>query len=193
LTAAWLHGLDVDPCGPIDVTLPRTAGISARAGPALRRSTLSPADVTTRRGFDTTTVERSLADLSLNVDLTEAVVVADAAMHIGLTNIENLSSSADRLTHRAGPSKLRRVIQLAEPASESPMESRLRMVIVLGGLPRPVAQHEIYDRFGEFVARNRRQNRLLAEGTTLLRFTASDVFKHPDQVVHQVRGMLQSR
>jgi hypothetical protein len=31
-TAAWLHGLDLPPCDPVEVTVPDGCGISARAG-----------------------------------------------------------------------------------------------------------------------------------------------------------------
>lgn len=93
------------------------------------------------------------------------------------------------------------------------MESRLRMVLVLGGLPRPKAQVSIHDRGGRFIGRpdlyyeehrlgieydggvhrdslaedNRRQNRLLNVGIRLLRFTAGDVLNKPESVVDQVR------
>src|SRR6266516_1130724 len=45
LTAAWLHGIDVVPCNPIEVTVPETAGVSARAGILLRRSALGKGDI----------------------------------------------------------------------------------------------------------------------------------------------------
>lgn len=96
------------------------------------------------------------------------------------------------------------------------MESRLRMLLVLAGLPRPKAQVSIHDRWGRFVGRpdlyyeehrlgieydggvhrdalvedNRRQNRLLNAGVRLLRFTASDVLGNPDAVLTHVRAML---
>jgi hypothetical protein len=41
----------------------------------------------------------------------------------------------------------------AEPRAESPMESRQRMRLVLAGLPRPVAQYELFDSSGSFIAR----------------------------------------
>ena len=96
------------------------------------------------------------------------------------------------------------------------METRLRMLLVLSGLPRPAAQVPLHDRSGRFIGRpdlyypehrlgleydgtthresladdNRRQNRLLAAGIHLLRFTGGDVLSRPDQVVAQVRAML---
>src|SRR4029077_1646864 len=94
--------------------------------------------------------------------------------------------------------RLRRLVELAEPAAESPMESRLRMLLVLAGLPRPLVQVELHDSRGRFIGRadlyypshrlvieydggshrhslvedNRRQNRILNAGYLLQRFTA---------------------
>ncbi|MBO0686900.1 MAG: DUF559 domain-containing protein, partial [Candidatus Dormibacteraeota bacterium] len=110
----------------------------------------------------------------------------------------------------------RRVLVLAEPAAESPMETRLRLVLVLAGLPRPVAQVSLRDDTGEFLARpdlyypqarlaieydggthrgsltadNRRQNRLQRSGVRLLRYTAPDVYGRQDAIVAEVRALL---
>jgi hypothetical protein len=96
------------------------------------------------------------------------------------------------------------------------METRLRLLLVLAGLPRPEAQVSLYDDAGGFLGRpdllyreprlaleydggthrnsladdNRRQNRLLAAGFRLLRFTAGDVLGTPDAVVALVRSAL---
>ena len=90
------------------------------------------------------------------------------------------------------------------------------MVLVMAGLPRPMAQVSIHDRFGEFAGRpdlyyetqrlgieydgdvhrsalaadNQRQNKLLNAGVRLLRFTASDVLGNPAAVVAHVRTEL---
>jgi hypothetical protein len=53
-----------------------------------------------------------------------------------------------------GARLLREVLSLAEPLTESPMETRLRLVIVDAGLPRPIAQHDILDERGRFLARS---------------------------------------
>jgi hypothetical protein len=92
------------------------------------------------------------------------------------------------------------------------------MVLLLGGLPRPEAQTSVHDSKGRFLGRpdlyypshrlgleydggthrttlvddNRRQNRLLAAGIRLLRFTAGDVLRNPDSIRMQVRGYLAS-
>jgi len=124
-----------------------------------------------------------MADLASRLPLIEAVVVADEALHRRLLRLDQLPES---------------VAELAEPATESPMESRLRMILVLAGLPRPRVQVSLGDPFiaradlfypdqklvieydgathrDSLAADNRRQNRLINAGFKILRFTASDL------------------
>jgi very-short-patch-repair endonuclease len=218
LTAAWLHGLDVPACDPIEVTVPSGLDMSARAGMRIRRAGLDDVDVVQVRGFPATRIVRTIAEICGRLSLTEAVVVADAALHGRRVTIAELVSWADSRYGRAGTRRLRRVIEFAEPSAESPMESRLRMLLVLGGLPRPKAQVSLHDRDGRFVARpdlyyehvrlgieydgsvhrsslvedDRRQNKLLRAGVRLLRFTAGDVLKNPTSVLAHVRDALDS-
>lgn len=72
--------------------------------------------------------------------LTEAVVAVDALSYrYGL----------DPATAVKGPPGARQVgrlpdvIRLAEPVSESPMETRIRLAVVFAGLPLPVSQHPV--------------------------------------------------
>src|SRR5699024_3068884 len=52
-----------------------------------------------------------------------------------------------------GIDDLSTALDAAEPRSGSPMESRVRLIIVAGGLPRPVAQFEVFDEAGLFAGR----------------------------------------
>lgn len=96
------------------------------------------------------------------------------------------------------------------------METRLRLLLVLAGLPKPLVQPIIRDESGVFLARvdlyypnhrlvleydgalhrhslesdNRRQNRLFDAGYHILRFTVGDVLGNPGAVVALVRGAL---
>lgn len=219
LTAAWLHGLDVEGCEPIEVTIPKGNGVSARSGIEIRRAALGPKEVVSVRGKRVTTVVRTLSDLCIRLSVTEAVVVTDMALHVGLLRLDDLRALCVTRARSLGVAGLRRVVGFAEPAAESPMESRLRMVLVLSGLPRPQAQVPLHDSNGGFLGRpdlyypshrlgveydggthrtslvedNRRQNRLLAAGIRLLRFTAGDVHHNPESVVTHVRGYLAGR
>jgi very-short-patch-repair endonuclease len=216
VTAAWLHGIDVPPGDPIEFTLPSSVPAAARAGLRVHRAILNDEDVKLVRGFRATTIVRTIADVSASRGLVEAVVIADAALHERLTTIGELLGWAASHRGRAGIRNLRRVIEYAEPKTESPMETRLRMLLVLGGLPRPKAQVSIYDRDGRFVGRpdlyyedarlgieydgaghraslsrdDQRQNNLLRAGVRLLRFTAPDLIHNPEFVLGHVRAAL---
>jgi very-short-patch-repair endonuclease len=216
LTAAWLHGLDVEPCEPIEATIPKEAGVSGRVGVAVRRAPLGKDDIATVQDMRATSSIRTVGEVCSRLKLTEAVVVADMALHAELVTTAELESWARAHSGRRGVKNLRQVIDVAEPATESPMESRLRMVLHLGGLPRPRAQMPLHDDSGRFLGRpdlyyddcalaieydgavhrdslaedDRRQNRLFIAGIRLLRFTASDVLNHPESVVAQVRSQL---
>jgi len=48
-TAAWLHGMDVEPCDPIEATVPSGFGVWTRSGLAIRRAVLSDDDVVVAR------------------------------------------------------------------------------------------------------------------------------------------------
>jgi hypothetical protein len=204
-TAAWLLGLDVPPCDPIETMLPRAE--------------LDNGDVVVRRGFRTTSPARTVFDLSRQLSLVEAVVLADMALHAGLIDRTELSDWIDSRKGRQGVRAARSVLELAETRSESPMETRLRMLLVLNGLPRPEVQVTLRDESGAFLGRpdlyyrehklgleydgethrvslaedNRRQNRLLTSGIRLLRFTAADVLRRPAGVLAQVRHMVIKR
>jgi very-short-patch-repair endonuclease len=213
LTAAWLHGLDVAPCSPIEVTIPEGAGSGRLAGASVRRAALDRREIMPRRGMPTTTALRTVADLGGRYPLTEGVVAADLFLHAELVTILALHTYVSEHPGAKGVARLRRVVELAEPKAESAMETRLRMLLVLAGLPRPEVQASIHDDQGNFLGRpdllypdrrlaiefdggnhrdrlvddNRRQNRIIGAGYRMLRFTAADVYRTPDSVVTQVR------
>jgi very-short-patch-repair endonuclease len=197
-----LHGLDVDPCDPVEITVAAPTTVSTRAGMVVRRRALDKRDVVKVHGYPVTSMLRTLRDLSRRLSLTDAVVIADMALHAGMVKREALRSLGSIFDH-------------VEPAAESPMESRLRMLLVLARLPRPEAQVEIRDgrrflgrvdlyyrdqRLGleydggthrnNLAEDNRRQNRLIDAGIRLLRFTASDIYNTPEVTVSMVRGAL---
>ena len=146
----------------------------------------------------------------------EAVVAIDTALRARLLTLARLDAWLTDRRGRKGVVALRRLIKLADPASESPMETRLRLLLVLAGLPRPDVQVELRDERGRFLGRvdlyypasrlaieydgshhrdtlvgdNRRQNDLLGAGYDLLRFTKADLSQTPDAVVARVRDAL---
>jgi hypothetical protein len=218
-TAAWLHGLDVEPCDPIEVTIPEPFGSSRVAGASVRRAALAAADIVLRRRLPATSALRTAVDLGGRNPLKEAVVAVDLFLHAELVSLEELRCHVAGHPGAWGIGRLRRAVDLAEPKSESAMESRLRMVMVMAGLPKPEVQIDVRDDRGHFLGRpdllyprhrlaieydggthrdrmiedNRRQNGLVGAGYRLLRFTAADVYGAPDTVVMQVRHSLATK
>lgn len=214
-TAAWIHGLDVRP-RPIEVTLPAKSCISRVAGVNIRRSDVGNDERSIRRGLRVTSRVRTCADIGRREPLVEAVVVLDMATHAGLVTVQQLRLWADAHAGYRGVDRLRRAVELVEPATESPMETRLRMLLVQAGLPRPLVQVSLCDEIEVFVGRpdlfyprqrlaieydgtghretmaadNRRQNRLIDAGYRILRFTAGDVLGTPESVLALVRKSL---
>ena len=105
-----------------------------------------------------TAILRTLRDLCAHLTLTEALVVTDMALHARLVSTAALSSSADGYAGSRGVRILRQVLEHVEAASDSPIETRLRMLLVLAGLPRPEAQVAIRDRLRRVLAGIRRMH-----------------------------------
>src|SRR5260370_8639947 len=152
-TAAWLHGLDLAPCDPIEVTIPEPTGSGRRAGASVRRASLTSDEIVRRRGLPTTSALRTVVDLGGRDPLTEGVVAADQFLHAELVTVAELRNHVADHLRAKGIARLRRVLDQAEPKTESAMESRLRMPLVLAGLPRPDVQVSIHDDHGLFLGR----------------------------------------
>ncbi|MFV2113418.1 hypothetical protein ACFHW0_13905 [Micromonospora sp. LOL_025] len=72
-----------------------------------------------------------------------AVGIVDSLLRQGLTSREALVDVADRNAERPGGRRARWVFELADPGARSPVESELRVRLVLAGLPRPAARHPV--------------------------------------------------
>jgi very-short-patch-repair endonuclease len=111
------------------------------------------------------------------------------------------------------------VLALADPLAESPMETLIRVVLVLAGLPAPAVQHRVtglgrshrldlaypdvllaieYDG-ADHLAPDRARRDLEREavltrlGWTVLRFDAATVLRDPSRLVAVVRAELRRR
>ncbi|MBO0702468.1 MAG: DUF559 domain-containing protein [Candidatus Dormibacteraeota bacterium] len=211
-TAARLLGLDVPAARKPEVIVQRPTGITERVEATVSRARLPSTEVVTRGGFRITSPVRTCFDLVRQLSLVEAVVVVDMALHAGLMELDEFRSYLEERAGAAGITAARHAVEFAEPKSESPQETRLRMLLVRGGLPRPEAQVSVHDAAGTFAGRldlyypdarlgieydgenhrdrltddNRRQNRLLKLGIRLLRYTGPDLRERPHVIVREV-------
>jgi len=162
-SAAVLHGLPVLTHRLAKVTVVRTGGHGA-INPTLhaRHAVLAADEFDVIDGLPVTSIGRTVNDLLRLLPFVEGVVLADAALALGLERTELLDATKRGRGCRVAASAL----SFADHRSESPGESISRVRIWQAGLPMPDLQHSFYNRFGDFVARGDfwwREHRVIGE------------------------------
>jgi very-short-patch-repair endonuclease len=211
-SAAELLGASCGPAdAPAEVVLPGGRG-RPRPGLRVHQGALAPDEVTVVDGVRLTTPVRTAYDLARRGPLVEAVVAVDTLSHRHRFDPARVLAPARQWLGARGSGRLPEVVRLANRLAESPMESRIRLAIVLGGLPCPVVQHPVgayrldlaypgvrlgieYDgaehRTQERSLRDLdRQAWLTAAGWRIRRFRDRDVLSRPWRVLAGVREEL---
>jgi hypothetical protein len=223
VTAAWLFGAWTPAPGqavPLHLAVPKDKSY-AEAAARTHRIVVDDGDLALFNQTLVTTPERTCFGLMTRSSPDEAVVWADAFLHADLVTQDGLRRYADERPHWPHVRKVRDAVALARPRSASPMETRLRLVLVRGGVEEPPLLNEpVYGPDGELLgipdmgypvrlpfgleydgeqhrepahhaADNVRENRLLVVGNLpLLRYGATDVYKHQGRIVAEVAAML---
>ncbi len=221
-SAAYLWGADLlDRDAPVTVLLPRAARLRAHSRLRVVRSVLPETDRTRFGGLPVTTPLRTTFDLGRQAPRASALIAVDALLHRRVVKLAAMRAYVEAHSGWPGLSLLREVLTLAEPLSESPMETRLRLLLLDAGLGPLTAQQDVLDSRGRFVARVdlawpalrvaveydgdhhrerahfrqdvARLNTLRAAGWIVLRFTADDVLRHPARTVALVAQALRER
>lgn len=222
LSAAWLWGVDLLPltAPPVCAVVPHVVRRRGSARLTIMTATLTAEDVTTIGGIAVTTPERTAFDLGRGLTRTGAVIALDAMLHRRLITESALQRLIDMRGRSRGVPALRAALALADAQAESPMETRVRLLLHDAGLPAPTAQHDVFHR-GRFIARVdfaypaqrlvieyegdyhreraafrfdlARVNDLVAAGWLVIRVTADDVHKAPRQLIARVRAALTAR
>ena len=102
------------------------------------------------RGVPASTPEQVFLQLAGVLSLVDLVVLGDAMVKRRLTTTGKLRATAAAATG-AGSHRARAGACLVRAGVDSPMESRLRLLIVLAGLPEPAVNHEVRDENGDIV------------------------------------------
>ncbi|MEH1012649.1 hypothetical protein V6U90_05955 [Micromonospora sp. CPCC 206060] len=220
-TAAARYGVvRADPQEPIEVLVPADTRLSPTKGLRVHTAEVAPGDLIDHNGIPVTSPARTCWDLARWLDVVEAVVVIDAMLARRVTTRKALRDYALSRAGQRGWRLMLRAVDLADAGAESPQESRLRVRLVQGGLPRPVTQH-VVERDGRFVARldlawpdykvaveydglwhrdpeqfhrdRRRLNRLLGEDWIILHVTSTRLAEDFDGVLAEIRVALGSR
>jgi very-short-patch-repair endonuclease len=203
---------------PSDVllTTPRCQSYGCQ-GVRVHRDRVEPDEITCVGGVAVTTPERTAFDLARWAPTqTERVVAVDALAHHCGIDLADVTMLRHRHLGARNGSEVAQVLGLADRRAESPMESRSRLALVLGGLPPPAVQHPVVIRGRRYYldlayphrliaieydgADHRTQRRarrdlereaaLSSAGWRVLRFDAYVVLFAPERIVAEVRAEL---
>jgi Protein of unknown function (DUF559) len=201
----------------VDLIVPAAGRAESRRDRRIHRIALEDQDVVRRGSVPVTSPARTWRDLAGVLPSAAFLAVTDQLLDGRCSRADLAQQLARRPTGR-GCARAREVLPVGDPGAESPMESVLRWILHEAGLPAPVVQYVVRDAAGGFLGRAdlawpdqkvlvefdgdvhrerdvfvndlRRQNRLVAAGWTVLRFTSADVLGRPQEVIAEIRRAL---
>jgi hypothetical protein len=139
------------PCAPRDVpaeVISPRSGIRTRPGLLVHRDRIQPHEIWRICGCRVTAPLRTAWDLARRLDRGEAVVAIDVLARRGRFAPADLLALRATRPGARGAARLDQLVALADPRAESPMETRLRLLLVDHGLPPPAVQYPLVDRRG---------------------------------------------
>lgn len=216
LWAVQVWGVDLLPAAErdVEITVPRSNRADSHEGVKVRRALLPTSDIVIVNGVRVTCELRTAFDLARRGPRDDAVVALDAMLYARLISRAGLLRYVEGHRGWRGVRMALAHLRLAVDRAESPMETRLRLVLLDGGLPPPVVNESVCDERGRFLARPdlridrviiefdgavhrsaqrhrddlHRQNALIQAGYVVLRYTAADVYGRPGSIVAEVRA-----
>lgn len=143
--AAWLGDRWLPSNAPVELVHTRRG---RPKGITIRSSRFRTDEVCQVRGVTCTTPARTAYDLGRRLPVTMGVVRIDMLLNATGTPVGAAAAVADRYPGARGIRTLRRTLELVDAGSESPQETRLRLLLVRAGLPRPETQIPVCDDYG---------------------------------------------
>ncbi|TDC52938.1 DUF559 domain-containing protein [Jiangella ureilytica] len=205
---------EVDVIVPPGSVVPKIAGVDGHVG-------LDPATVIEVHGLPVVQPERTFVHLAATWRRDDLAVFGDAMLRRWTTH-ERLHDEVAGLARRRGIVRARDVLRLVMPGVDSPMETRVRLLLVDAGLPCPEVGVNVTDRTGTWLARpdlsypdlkiaieydgdhhrtDRRQwqrdryrdEQLRDAGWIVIPLTADDVLRHPQRTIERIRRYIHLR
>lgn len=169
--------------------------------------------------MDCTSVARTCYDIGRGHPLDTSIIRIDALLNITRGDVDEVLAVAARYPGARCIRRLRKALELADAGAESPQETRLRLLLVRSGLPKPTTQIPVTDEWGcvrrridmgwedalvgveydgeqhwqdplAYAADIERLEFLAASGWTIVRVSSTQLRNRPDQVVSRVRTAL---
>ncbi|TDD69874.1 DUF559 domain-containing protein [Jiangella aurantiaca] len=199
---------------PPGVVVPQLSGVVGHTG-------LDPDTVIEVSGLPVVRPERTFAHLAATWRLDDLVTLGDAIVR-HWTTPERLHDEIAALTRRRGIVRAREALRLIRPGVDSPMETRVRLLIVDAGLPCPEVGLNVVDETGAWLARpdlsypklriaieydgdhhrtdqrqwrrdRYRDEQLRDLGWIVITLTADDVLRYPERTVQRVARHVRMR
>jgi very-short-patch-repair endonuclease len=148
-SAARLHRLYLWDVDDVIHLLQRVRPSNERHGRDVRCHTRSfgEDDVTVVGGLRTTSLERTVADCAMLLSYRKGLIIMDHALRLGADAVR-IQAMADDLDGRRGVRTFRRVLETADPRSESAGETLTRELILRLRIKAPEPQLEVSSRAG---------------------------------------------
>jgi very-short-patch-repair endonuclease len=218
-TAGRIHGVPLPPLPEEHVTVLKAAERRDHAG--IRVHVTKVATVVRRGGIRVSSCRQMFVELASLLNLVDLVVVGDDLVRRGKTTTAHLSAFCAASRHPAARAAGRAAKFVREDV-DSPMESRLRMLLVLGGLPEPEVnltlrtedgvplrrydlsypavrviveydgRHHI-EREDQWEADLARREAIDDDGWRILVVTANSVYRRPEETLLRVWRLLRRR
>ncbi|MEV6350945.1 DUF559 domain-containing protein [Actinoplanes sp. NPDC051851] len=218
-SAAHLWGADLlAPEPPVSVVAARDGWMNRYPRVSVHHTVFGVGDVTLLHGLRVTTPARTAFDLGRRLHRPDALILMDGMIRRGVLTIGDVAELARRRDQWPGVPRLREIAGLADGRAESPMETLMRLLFHDGGIRAPQPQYEVRDRRGRLLGRVdlgwpaeqvaaeyegdhhrerdqfrrdiTRMNALQDAGWTVLRFTANDIVRRPQETVSRVAAEL---
>ncbi|MDO9380895.1 MAG: DUF559 domain-containing protein [Nocardioidaceae bacterium] len=179
-TALQWRGLDLGPRWPLHFST-NTTRHRSRPGVVLhrRRGRLTPEWV---RGIPVLGPDRTFVDCATTLGPVPLVTAGDWLVEAGATDVPTLSGYADT-RHLDGVLRARRWVRYVRAGAQSPMETWVRLVIVLAGLPEPSPNVAVLDDAGGWLARG---DLVLAHYRVLVEYDGAWHDREPAQRQHDL-------
>lgn len=148
-TAAHLWGGSAPASAAVHVSTP---GTPTRRSGILGHRKGGDSEVVQHVGLPVSTPGQVFREMARQLSLVDLVVLGDSLVRAGRITPAALVECA-RTFAGPGAGRARRAAAWVREGVDSPMETRLRMLIVLAGLPEPVVNHQLRDEEGRVLMR----------------------------------------
>jgi very-short-patch-repair endonuclease len=152
-------------------------------GITIRSKCIRDDELRTVSGIQCTTAARTVYDLGRGLPADTSIIRVDALLNATQCTVADVEDISRRYPGARGIRQLRAALDLADGGAESPQETRLRLLLVRSGFPRPITQIPVRNQWGEVV---RRIDMGWPEEMVGVEYDGAHHFKNPDDYAKDI-------